>query len=127
MNQVQKNYSLAKSSYEMINVELDRLEQEFMVSHGRKEAHIWNIEAVDDFNKTNDLFARKYGKEHEAYSQLYDNLEKATRELIDFGLSIVPKKYADILRNSQDAAVRNQIIDLIMELDTRTIPVLPVC
>jgi hypothetical protein len=127
MNKVQRNYSLARTSYEAIKAKIDRLEQEFMVSHGRKEVHIWNIEDEDDFNKMNDLFAEEYKKEHEAYSKLGNNYEKATRDLVDFGLSIIPKKYAEILRNSKDATVRNKIIDLTMELNTRTIPALSIC
>jgi hypothetical protein len=124
MNKVQRNYILAKASYETIREEIDRLEQEFMVKYGRKESYIWRIDDEDDFNKMNDLFAKEYRKEHEAYDILYGNLEKATRELVDFGLSIAPKKYADILRNCKDATVRNEIADLVMRLDTRTIPAL---
>jgi hypothetical protein len=122
MNNVQKNYKVAKASFSAAEENLDKAEQEFLLRHGRKESHLWAIKDDDDFEKLSMLFAEENKKEHEAFNEAGNNLEKATKELVNFGLSLLPKKYADILHNCKEAAVRDQIINVVMKLDSRTVP-----
>jgi hypothetical protein len=123
MNAVQRAYIKAKAVYEMAEGRVNRLEADFLASRGRTEDHIWAI--IDDysvFDRLNIEFSEMYQSEEADLFKARDDLKRAEDALIDYGLSIIPKKYADKLRSSRDYKLRQELIDLPMRLDTRTVP-----
>jgi hypothetical protein len=123
MNTVQRAYAKAKTLYEIAVDLMNRLEADFLANHGRSEKHVWCI--LDDesvFNRLNNEFSETFEYEAAVLFKAQDDLRKAENALIAYGLSIIPKKYADILRSTQDITVRQEIIELAFKLDTRTVP-----
>jgi hypothetical protein len=122
MNRAQKAYIQAKAAYENTNDYLNQLEAAFLASRGRNEKH---IHAIDDdlaFDRLNTEFAEASKDEYAAFDKARENLKQAENDLIAYGLSLIPKQYADMLRTSQNIKARQEMIDLAFRLDTRTVP-----
>jgi hypothetical protein len=126
MNAVQKAYIKAKAVYEMACNRMNQLEAAFLKNHGRTEKHIWAITDDDSvFDRLNNEFSESVKNEEAALVKAREDMRQVENNLIAFGLSIIPKRYkseADILRSSRDITVRQKMIDLTMNLDTRTVP-----
>jgi hypothetical protein len=123
MNTIQRAYIKAKAFHEAAQVMVNRLETTFLADHGRSEKHIWGI--IDDdtvFEQLNNEFSEIHKSEEAVLVKARMDLRQSEDALIAYGLSIVPKKYADILHSSKDIMVRQKIIDLIMTFDIRTVP-----
>jgi hypothetical protein len=125
MNAVQRAYVKAKTIYEITVDRVNRLEVTFLANRGRAEKHIWCIDDESVFDRLNNEFSEIFKDEETVLFKAQDDLRQAENALVAYGLSIIPgiyKKHADILRSVRDITVRQKIIDLILKLDTRTVP-----
>jgi hypothetical protein len=125
MNAVQREYVKAKDVYESANYQIDRLEAAFLASRGRVEKRIYAIDDDSAFEALNVEFAEASKTEWAALVEARENLKQAENDLIAYGISLMPGKYqkeADVLRSCRDVAVRQQMIDLALRLNTRTVP-----
>jgi hypothetical protein len=125
MNVSQKAYIKAKAVYDCANDRMNQLETAFLASSGRDEKHIWAIDEDSVFDRLNTEFSEVSRDEYAALVKARGDLKQAENDLIAYVLSIMPgeyKKEADILRSCRDIKARQEMIDLALRLDTRTVP-----
>jgi hypothetical protein len=123
MNAVQMKYLKAKASYMAAKEISDELEEAFMAANGRKEKHVWGIhDNYAEFERLCNEFCETYKDEDAVLVRAKIALEKAENDLIAYGLSIIPKEYADILRSSKDHKVRKEMISITIGVDVSTVP-----
>jgi hypothetical protein len=122
MNTQQKAYIQAKAIHESANDRMDELEADFLASRGRDEKHIHAIDDDSAFDLLNTEFSEESKEEWAALVRAREDLKQAENDLIAYGLSIIPKKYAEILRSSRNIKVRQEMIELAFRLDIRTVP-----
>jgi hypothetical protein len=129
MNQIQREYSEAKAFYLFCEVEVDMAEQEFIKKNqirnqdGLLVKRIYCIEDEKEFDRLNEKFYSENAHIADMTSQAREELREKEKALVNYAMSIIPAKLADQLRPGLHiAAHRQKIIDIIMELDTRTVP-----
>lgn len=129
MNEKQWNYAVAKANCEALKESMDEMEQAFIKEKGVKNPDgsvpkfTWAI--ADDelsYRLSNEL------EEQPGFRSLWDqklaaerSLKNAEQELLDFTMSILPKKISDIVMGALDNK-RQELIDLAFRLDTSTVP-----
>jgi hypothetical protein len=121
-NKIQRAYIKAKAIYEITNDQINRLEADFLASRSRNEKHLYEIDDDSMFDRLNIEFSEVFKDEYAALVKARTDLKQAENDLIAYGLSIIPKKYADILRSSRNIKVRQKMIDLASRIDTGTVP-----
>jgi hypothetical protein len=129
MNQIQKEYSEAKAFYLFCEVESDMAEEEFIKANQIKNKdgllvkRIYSIEDEKEFDRFNEKFYSENAHIADTTCQAREELREKEKALVDYAMSIIPAKLADQLRSClYIMAHRQKIIDIIMELDTRTVP-----
>lgn len=134
MNAIQKRYINAKASLELAEKQERRFEIEFMEkknivnddgSKARRVYHIEDEELFDEVNKEYEVAVNdcgiwgRYLKAKEAY-------KAAEKEIVKFALDVIPagmgKLKEDLKRGAEtNLKVRNQLIETVLKLDTRTL------
>jgi hypothetical protein len=129
MNQIQKEYSEAKAFYLFCEVESDMAEQEFIKANQIKNKdgllvkRIYSIEDEKEFDRLNEKFYSENAHIADMTSQAREELREKEKALVNYAMSIIPAKLADQLRSGLHIITfRQQIIDIIMELDAKTVP-----
>jgi hypothetical protein len=124
MNQVQKNYMEAKAALKAIETELAKKELKFLQGKGRKEAHIWMIEDETIFDLLNVEFSATTEALDTDYTTARQALKTTESALIEYALSLSPAGIRETLRrgSKNQIAIREQLIDVVIRLDTSTVP-----
>jgi hypothetical protein len=124
MNKVQKNYMVSKAALKAIEAVMAEKELKFLQSKGRMENHIWAIEDEAAFDLLNVEFAATVEDLDADYTAARLALKAAETALIEYALSISPVGIRETLRrgSKNKIAIREQLIDVVMRLDTSTIP-----
>ena len=123
MNQYQKAYALARAQYEAIIQEHDKKEEcfckarEYKTETGKPASRIWMIDDEQIFDKVNAEYCTLYAYHDDERNQAADALKEAEDNLIEWGLSIIPKNmssYAEKLRAGAKTqfTIRKKLIDL---------------
>ena len=132
-NKVQEEYLLAKAQLELLEEEENKLEQKFIIEKGIVNAD-GSIPvatyAIDD-DETADKAIDDFGKlvvDCGLWAKILkarETLKAAESNLVEYGLSIAPKKEREILEKAArtNYTVRRKIIDLVIKLDARTVTV----
>jgi hypothetical protein len=115
---------VTKAAFRTLKAEMDKKERVFLKGKGRAEAHIWEIEDETVFDLLNEEFAALTKDVWSDYITARDALKSAEEALIEYALSIAPAKIRETLRRGMRViAFRNRLIDDVMLLDTKTVPV----
>jgi hypothetical protein len=123
MNQIQKNYIVAKAAFTAIEDARNAEEAEFLKSKGRAEKHIWMIDDEGLFDLLNKEFSDTAGTFEADYASAREALRAAEKELVSFALSISPEGIRETLKaGSKRVAVREALIAQVLHLDTATMP-----
>ena len=133
-NRIQENYTKAKSLVNALEVEIARIEREYIQENviinpdGTIPERIYMIEDEPVFNTANEATA----SEIEALNTYPARkaLRQAENELIDFGLALAPAKERKVLTDRcfglnghyAHVDIREKCIDLALKLDVSTIP-----
>ena len=129
MNQYQKAYLQAKALADTLSQQCVDLEKKHPIVNpdGDVATVLYAIEDEQQFNTALDEFdalLKENGDLNTRYCEAKEALFKAENDLIAYGLSILP---APIRAKSTDSAlrrllIREKFIDLVLRLDTSTIP-----
>ena len=132
MNKVQREYAKAKIAYRAAMLTEAQVEKDWIITNGYKnqDGSFPNCIFMLDCNEEDfDLISAKLADDPEhqkAYDALIEKenaLRAAEDNLIEYGLSIVPAGVAETLRKvKNEYKYRNQLIETVMALDTRTVP-----
>ena len=132
MNRYQKAYALMRAQYEAIIQEHDKKEEcfckarEYKTETGKPASRIWMIDDEQIFNKVNAEYCTLYSYHDDERNQAADALREAEDNLIEWGLSIIPKNmvsYAETLRlgAKTQLKIRKKLIDLAFRADVEVI------
>jgi hypothetical protein len=119
---LRKGYLRSKFLLDNLEIQKDKMEKDFLASHGRNENHIWEIieeSEESEFDRLNIGFAEilEGNGIHILIDNARDELRKAENDLIAYGLSLLPEREAEILRSSRrDITIRRKMIALILKL-----------
>jgi hypothetical protein len=123
MNRVQKNYMITKEAFQAVNTAMNNREREFLKDKGRPEDRLLKIEDDTTFELLNEEFS---ALTQDMWADLvtarcaFNNAEKA---LVSYALSISPAGIRETLRRGcRQVIIRERLINLVMTLDTRTVP-----
>jgi hypothetical protein len=125
MNKVQMNYMQSKAALKAVEAVLAERELVFLKGKGRTEKHIWTIEDEAVFDLLSVEFAATVETLDADYTTARLALKAAESALIEYALSISPAGIRETLRrgSKNQIAIREQLIDIVMRLDTSTVPV----
>jgi hypothetical protein len=123
MNKAQREYSKAKELLLHCQAVSKIAEQEFIKSNNLPVKSILEIKNDKEFDRLNEKFYAENACIQDRVIQAREALKEKESDLIAYALSIVPVKLADQLRRSLHIIdFRQQIIDDIMQLDSKTVP-----
>lgn len=128
MNDVQKEYALAKAAAETIESVYDEAEEKFILESGYRNPdgtvpkHLYMIEDDEAFEKLCNEYASHPDNNWDDVNKAKEVLHQAEERLIDFALSIVPASVRSRLQEGRNIVkVREKLIDAAFRLDTTTI------
>jgi hypothetical protein len=129
MNQIQKEYSEAKAFYLFCEVESDMAEQKFIKENQIKNQdgllvkRIYSIEDEQEFDRLNEKFYSENTWIEDRLILARKAFYEKEKALVNYAMSILPEKLANQLRSGLHIeTVRQEIVDITMELDTKTVP-----
>lgn len=121
-------YITAKCIYKTAKENADNAERAFMERRGYGDnKYIWTAD-IDEatFDALCEAFIVECAKENAALRAAESELSKAERAFAEIAVSDVPLPAAKLTvfkeKINTNAAIRSKVIDLAMQLDTRTIP-----
>jgi oligoribonuclease (3'-5' exoribonuclease) len=130
-NKVQETYMLAKAHLEVLQQQEREIEQKYIADHdivnpdGSIPRASW---AIDDDATCETAMAEcsKIVQESGLWAEIVEArklLNAAEKDLLAYGLSIVPKREKQVLEKAveEDYTVRKKVIDLVLKLDARTV------
>lgn len=118
MNKYQREYMTAKKELADAEEQTNKLETNFLRKKGFNVAHIYCISDEQEFNKLNEEFAAdpKVQKIWSYLCHAKDIEENAEESLIQYVLSIIPKKEREILRaKKNDWNIRQQVLKIFIK------------
>jgi phospholipid N-methyltransferase len=100
-------------------------EQDFIKNNRLSVKSLLEVEDDKEFDRLNEKFYLENTGIEDSVIQAREALKEKEDALIAYALSIIPVKIADQLRHGLHIIVfRQKVIDTIMQLDSRTVPVI---